>query len=269
MKDTWWERLAAALLLAMFLVILAISALVICHAFARVERATDEVSGRTQEAARILSQAGTTQSPSIVADAKATIRELEATATNAIGEHAISFLFEVFSIALVSAGVFLLTRAQKEARTVKLHAVAAIARARAAGASALKATQAMAEQKSRLDARLIAAELQLNAIPALQYSHFLSLTGDHRAQEGSLIALRDELTSLSRSVLGVSSGAQHVETQDLVHLLDVLDSVEKNLGVARSRGVEQTHLAKIDELLSTCQLEIRALLRPTGGVENH
>ena len=110
------DRLAGCVLYLMFFLLLGVGALLLCFAFA-------DLLASDRAARSILSEIRTRSGEQAVANAEqiepwaeALADRLASLTNGALGYHTMAFLFQVFSVALVGAGVYLLNRSFKNLR---------------------------------------------------------------------------------------------------------------------------------------------------------
>ena len=113
-----FDRIGSTMLLGMLFLILVLSAIILIDGLVDSRRTNDTlrrlVNMQTEPSLRPGAPAGNPP--------QETVREIHSVAQDLLDRNTISYLFEVFAVALVAAGVFLLARTQSRARQMARYA---------------------------------------------------------------------------------------------------------------------------------------------------
>ena len=106
------ERLLSALLLVMVFVITGLLAIILLAAFWDLEQASEKVQVLYEQSLDDVE--GMNRSQESKASVKSNIRSLKALAKEVLQTHTIAFLFQVFSVALLTGGAYLVARCETD-----------------------------------------------------------------------------------------------------------------------------------------------------------
>ncbi len=120
------NRLGDILLFIMFLTVMIVSSLTVVAAFWNMRSSTEAVEIRMVEITKQLEEHPVSNNGAVPPELVAVIDRLGSQAAGVIDSSTMSFLFSVFCLALVSAGVYLLSRSQKNVISSEKRAMAAV-----------------------------------------------------------------------------------------------------------------------------------------------